>query len=610
MRALFTIILFVLTAPLLAQPDRWQQSVDYKMDVKMDVKTHRFTGSQELLYTNNSRDTLTRVFYHLYFNAFQPGSMMDVRSLNIKDPSRKIGSRISKLTPEQIGYLRPQSLTQNGVTVDFKVVGTILEVNLASPILPNSISSFNMDFEGQVPIQIRRSGRDNSEGIDYSMAQWYPKMSEYDYEGWHANPYVAREFYGVWGNFDVKITIGKDYVVAASGVLQNGNEIGYGYEDEGIKVKTKGKTLTYHFKANRVHDFMWAADPDYVHKQVEVANGPVMHYFYQEDTITTETWPKLMEVSPKMVTFMNQRFGKYPYPVFNVIQGGDGGMEYAMSTLILGRGTLNGLIGVTIHEMFHSWYQGVLGSNESLYPWLDEGFTSYATALTKAYLNDASNDPLQRNYKSYYRLAQSGLQEPMTTHSDHYNTNWAYSTAAYPMGALVPAMLTYVMGEETFEKAFRKYFYTWQFKHPNGTDFKRVMEKESGIELDWFFNNWIGTTKQLDYAIKDVQQQEDQVLVTLKSKGQRHMPVEVIVTYKNGNEELFYFPLRSMRASKTEFKVSPTLIEDWPWTHPEKDFALDANIDEIESIEIDPSKRMGDVDQSNDKWSANKNADI
>ena len=601
---LFTILLTTISVTAWAQPDRWQQEADYTMEITMNVENHQFTGTQTLKYTNNSPDQLDRVFYHLFLNAFQPNSMMDVRSRNIEDPDRRVRDRISKLTPEEIGMLEPTSLKQNGQEVKYEVVGTILEVELNEPLAPGSVTTFDMTFKGQAPVQIRRTGRDNKEGIDYSMPQAYPKMVEYDYMGWHANPYVAREFYGVWGDYDVKITIDKDYVVAASGLIQNGNEVGYGYEDEGVKVKRKGKTLTYHFKAENVHDFMWAADRDYVHKKIQVPNGPEMHYFYQEDSITTKSWPELIEVSPKFVTFMNERFGKYPYPVFYVIQGGDGGMEYAMSTLVTGNRSVRSLVGVTIHEMFHSWYQGVLGSNESLHAWMDEGFTSYGSAITGAYLRGEEASPLQRSFKGYYSLVESGKQEPLTTQSDHYHTNRAYGTGAYTMGSLVPEMLGYVMGDETFEKAFRTYFNTWKFKHPNPNDFKRIMEKESGMELDWFFNDWIETTKTLDYSVESVEEQDDQTLVTLGNNGQRQMPVEVIVTLKNGDKQLYYFPLRSMRKDKTEFGEQLVYSEDWPWTHPEKTFVIDANISEIQSVEVDPSKRMGDVKQDNDFWSA------
>ncbi|NUO02857.1 MAG: M1 family peptidase, partial [Saprospiraceae bacterium] len=177
---------FLLLNPVLlvGQPDRWQQAVNYKMDIDFDVRTHRFEGEQELTYFNNSPDTLYRVFYHLYFNAFQPGSMMDMRSRTIPDPDGRVGDRISKLKPDEIGYHNILSLKQNGKKVSYKVVETILEVTLAEPIMPGSRTVFDMEFESQVPVQIRRSGRDNKEGIDYSMAQWYPKMCEYDYQGW------------------------------------------------------------------------------------------------------------------------------------------------------------------------------------------------------------------------------------------------------------------------------------------------------------------------------------------------------------------------------------------------------------------------------------------
>ncbi len=167
------------------------------MEVRLDVKTHKVAGTQKLTYYNNSKDTLRRVYYHLYFNAFQPGSMMDVRSRNIPDPDRRVGDRISKLKADEIGYQHVQSLKQDGKDLTYKIDGTILEVTLAKPILPGTKTVFDMKYESQVPLQVRRSGRNNKEGIAYSMTQWYPKMAEYDHQGWHAYPYVAREFHGV-----------------------------------------------------------------------------------------------------------------------------------------------------------------------------------------------------------------------------------------------------------------------------------------------------------------------------------------------------------------------------------------------------------------------------
>jgi hypothetical protein len=191
--------------------------------------------------------------------------MMDERSRTINDPDPRVGERISKLSPEEYGWHKIKVLKQNDKDVKFKMEETILEVELNEPIKPGEKVVFYMEFESQVPIQIRRSGRNSAEGIDYSMSQWYPKMCEYDYQGWHPNPYVGREFYGIWGDFDVKITIPAEYTLGATGYLQNKNEIGKGYEDVGMKPDNSDKKrLTWHFYAPNVHDFMWGADPDFM----------------------------------------------------------------------------------------------------------------------------------------------------------------------------------------------------------------------------------------------------------------------------------------------------------------------------------------------------------
>ena len=238
-----------------AQRNYWQQYAEYTMNIDMDVNTNQFTGTQTLRYTNNSPDTLNRAFYHLYFNAFQPGSMMDERSRTIKDPDKRVADRISKLTPEEIGYQRVTKLTVDGKAAVIKEVGTILEVELPNAILPGATAVFEMEFNAQVPLQVRRSGRDGKEGIRYSMTQWYPKMAEFDDMGWHANPYIGREFYGIYGKFDITINIDKEYIIGGTGNLQNPNEIGHGYEMLGSALmRPAGDKLSWHFTADNVHD--------------------------------------------------------------------------------------------------------------------------------------------------------------------------------------------------------------------------------------------------------------------------------------------------------------------------------------------------------------------
>ena len=587
-----------------AQNGRFQQAVAYQMEVTMDVSTNRYQGTQVLAYTNNSPDTLTRVFYHLYYNAFQPGSMMDVRSRTIADPDQRVKDRIAKLAPEEIGYLHPTHLTMNGGPVSYKEVGTVLEVDLTEPILPNSSVKFEMSFEGQVPLQVRRSGRDSEEGVRYSMSQWYPKMANYDEQGWHANPYVGREFYGIWGDFDVKITIDKSYTLGGTGYLQNPNQIGHGYQDEGVKVpEPKGNTLTWHFVAPQVHDFMWAADNKYKHDKVQMANGITVHHFYIPGEKTTENWEKLKEYTPKAIDYLSKNFGQYPYKQFSVVQGGDGGMEYAMSTLITGERSLPSLVGVMVHELAHSWFHGVLASNESLYPWMDEGFTSYASNLAMASIFQTNASPHRGSYGGYYRLVKSGLEEPMSTHADHYQTNSAYGAAAYSKGAVFLAQLGYVIGEEVRDRAMLRYWNTWKFKHPNVNDLIRVMEKESGLELDWYKEYFVYTTKTIDYAVKEVKASEVGTSIILERIGAMPMPIDLVVTYKDGTKELVYLPLEIMRGDKKVETNFPKLVltQDWPWVQPTLTINLKRAVDTIKSVEIDPSKRMADIQVENNK---------
>ncbi|AFU68091.1 Zn-dependent aminopeptidase, peptidase M1 family [Psychroflexus torquis ATCC 700755] len=573
----------------------WQQHVDYEMEIDFDAKDYQYDGSQVLEYTNNSPDTLKRVFYHMYFNAFQPGSEMDVRSRTIEDPDSRVGDRISKLSDEEIGFMRAKTLRQDGEKLNFKLVGTVLEVELNEPILPKESSTFKMDFEGQVPIQIRRSGRNNAEGVELSMTQWYPKMAEYDFEGWHADPYIGREFHGVWGNFDVKISIDKDFILGGSGYIQNPNEVGYGYEDDGEKVRRKGKKLTWHFNASNVHDFTWAADKDYIHDKITGSDGTTLHFLYKDNEEIIENWKNLQSKTSDILDFFNEHIGPYPYDQYSVIQGGDGGMEYAMCTLITGEREFGSLVGVTAHEMAHSWFQHILATDEAQHEWMDEGFTSYISALAMNEVMDQNRDNVfTRTYKGYTSLANSGFEQPQTTHADRYEYNRAYGVTAYSKGAVFLAQLGYLIGQENLDNTLNRYFDEWKFKHPTPNDFIRIAEKVSGAELSWYLNDWTRTTNTIDYAIKGVSVEPNTTLVTLERVALTPMPIEVKVDFKGGTSELYYIPLRIMRWTKPD---ATNIEEDWAWAYPTYTLKIPTAQFEIEKIEIDPSGLMADVNR-------------
>ena len=597
----------------------WQQHADYKMEVSMDVKNYQYKGKQELIYTNNSQDTLNKVYYHLFNNAFQPGSEMDARIQSIKDPDGrmvtkiKVGdteikeSRIKNLKPNEIGYLRISNFTQDGVAAVTKTVGTILEVTLAKPILPNSKTTFSLDFDGQVPVQIRRSGRNNAEGVALSMAQWYPKMAEFDFEGWHADPYIAREFHGVWSNFDVKITIDKDFILGGTGYLQNKNEIGHGYQDSGVLVSIpkKSKTLTWHFTAPLVHDFTWAADKEYIHDVIKGPNDVDLHFLYKNNPKFIENWKNLQPKTVALMKIYNETVGEYPYKQYSVIQGGDGGMEYAMCTLILGQGSFDGLVGVTAHELAHSWFQHVLASNESKHGWMDEGFTSFLDDYgTNEILETKLENPFINAYKGYFSMVNSGKELPQATHADRFDENRVYSITSYSKGELFLTQLIYLIGKENLLNTLKKYYKDFQFKHPTPNDIKRSAERVSGANLDWYLTDWTKTTNTIDYGIKEVKENTNQTTVTLERIGRMPMPIDLLVEYNDGTMESFYIPLRMMSFEKENPNpaVKRTVLNDWAWAYPTFEFYISKSKASIKKITIDPSGLMADVKPENNVY--------
>ncbi len=591
----------------------WQQEVDYTMDVFMDVENYQYSGTQKLVYTNNSPDELNKVYYHLYFNAFQPGSEMDVRLQNIADPDGRMfvdgKSRIASLSPEEIGFLHAVSLKQDGETLSFNEEGTVLVVTLAKPLAPGAKTTLEMEFKGQVPVQIRRSGRNNKEGVALSMSQWYPKLAEYDFEGWHADPYIAREFHGVWGDFDVKITLNKKYTIGGSGYLQNPQEIGHGYEPKGSKVKKqKGKTLTWHFKAPMVHDFTWAADPEYIHDTLQVDGGPLLHFLYKDNDEIKENWKNLQPKAAETMQFFSKNIGKYPYNQYSIIQGGDGGMEYAMATLITGERKFGSLVGVTVHEMAHSWFQHILATNESKHEWMDEGFTTFISSLCmNQIMNQAKENPFEGTYNGYIKLATSGKEQPQTTHADRYDLNFAYGISAYSKGSIFLSQLGYVIGQDKLMQTIRKYYEDFKFKHPIPNDIKRTAEKISGFELDWYLTDWTQTTNTIDYGIKSVEKEsDDSTKITLERIGLMPMPQDIMVVYNDGSQEIFYIPLQIMRGEKENPypQLKRTVLKDWAWAYPTYSFNVSSPGKTVKAVVIDPSQLMADIDSNNNVWQA------
>ncbi|WP_263840318.1 M1 family aminopeptidase [Salinibacter sp.] len=616
MRArLSALLLLLLYSPALAvaqSPSQWQQHVDYEMDIRLNPETHQVDGHQRLTYTNNSPDTLRTVYYHLYFNAFQPQSMMAERNRHLPDPDGRTVPRIFNLTPGEQGRQTVTSLTQDGTPVSYEVYDTVLRVDLAEPIPPGTSTTFVMDYRSQVPLQTRRSGRDSrGDDIDYTMTQWYPKMAEYDERGWHANYYVNREYYAPYGEFDVEITLPAEYTIGATGVLQNPDEVGHGYDIDGSGTwrpsdgLPDADTLTWHFRAEDVHNFAWSADPDYIHDKV-TADGTAHHILYKP--AVAEQWRPLRNNMPDLTAYFSDEYGDYPYPQMTVAQGGDGGMEYPMFTVVSSydgpefeeKSSYRSVLGTTVHEFAHMWFYSALGSNEADYAWMDEGFTSYATTEGMAHLagQPANHTGARQSVVTMHKL---GIAEPFSTPADWFSTNAAYGITSYPGGQMLVDMLGYVMGDAQRDQWLQRYFRERAGMHPDPFDLELFAEQESGLMLDWYFQQVTESARTVDDAIADLDQERtgDGVAVdlTLKRKGTLRLPQDVRLTLADGSTQWLNVPLASMHGHKP-VPDDWIVTEPWPWVAPAK--TVSVTVDRrVEKAVIDPNGETPDVNRLN-----------
>ena len=594
---LLTILLFPLL--MLSQKNYWQQQANYTMKIDVDVDNHTYIGTQKLVFTNNSPETLQRVFYHLYFNAFKPGTDLEQNSRYSTDDSRTMSKNILMLDEKDWGDVQIKWMLQDGKPIEFKVEETILDVVLEKPIKSGESTTLEMEFYVQTPAMIRRSGKNSEDGVAFSMSQWYPKLCQYDDEGWHANPYIGREFYGIWGDFDVTINIHKDYTVAGSGYVQNPELIGHGYAPlkDGVK---HGDKISWRFIAPNVHDFSWAADPLFAHDYIDVEDGPRVHFFYKSDSKYVNLWQEFQPNSVEFLKFFSETIGKYPYDQYSIIMAGDGGMEYAMCTFIDGVGhpTLYSLYSVTSHEIAHTWFQFLMATNESKHSWMDEGFTSYIDDVAlNVVLEQGKALPNAGAYKDYFRWVATGLEEPMTTHADRFKYNTGYGMSAYDKGSVFLSQLQYVIGKENFDNTLKRYFDDWSFKHPKPNDFIRSAEKVSGLELDWYLLDWAQSTMTIDYSVNSLYGVDNKTRIVLKRIGQMGMPIDLRIKLKSGETLDYNIPMTKMRGSKP--LQSSTLLKSWSWAKPYYEVWLDVDSKNISKITIDPKNEMADINRGN-----------
>ncbi|MGE6394623.1 M1 family metallopeptidase [Chryseobacterium scophthalmum] len=603
MRKSFIILFAFVISQFQAQQNAYyQQAAQYKMDIDVNAEQFTYQGTQTLKYRNNSPDELNVVYFHLYWNAFKPNSMMDQRvasqGKNGDSRLQKDGiSRLASIPKNEEGAQNIHWIKQNGKELKFEIQETVMKVYLDKPIKAHSKTTFTMEWDAVIPQQIRRAGRNNKEGVDMTMTQWYPKIAEYDYDGWATFDYVGREFHAPFADFDVTIKINKDYVVGAGGTLLNPKEV-KGY-DASAQIKADQNKATWKWTAKNMLDFAWAADKDYSVESFDVPQGPKVYFVYLKND-KTKAWGEAKPYVTKYFQIMNSKFGKYAYPSYAFIQGGDGGMEYGMCTMILGEAkNIEDLMGLMAHEGSHSWYQQMLATNEPVRPWMDEGFTSYAESYVMHQLfppKDNRPNAFVEKIDAYRKFLKKQIEEPAVWLGDHHDNGTSYSYASYVKGELYLVQLGYIVGEENLSKIMTEYFKEWSMKHPTDRDFLHIAQKVSGMDLKWFHHYWINTTKTIDYGIKDVQYGNTSTTITLVNNSQIPMPIDFSVITADNKMVNYQIPLNMTHTWKTKDAFGEfTTLKYWPWTQKEYTLTIPYNKSQLRVLGIDFSHRLADV---------------
>lgn len=507
-------------------------------------------------------------------------------------------SRLASIPKEEEGAQNIHWIKQNGKDLKFEVQETVMKVYLDSPIKPNTSTKFTMEWDAVIPMQIRRAGRNNSEGVDMTVTQWYPKIAEYDYDGWATFDYVGREFHAPFSDFEVNIKIDKDYVIGAGGTLENPAEV-KGYDPKASLKADKNNKVTWKWTAKNMLDFAWAADRDYTVESFVVLDGPKVYFVYQKSE-KTKYWSESKPYVTKFFQIMNATYGRYVYPSYSFIQGGDGGMEYGMCTMILGEAkSVDGLVGLMVHEGGHSWNQQIMAYNESVRPWMDEGFTSYYDDSIMYQLfppKTPKANPFTATLDRYRNFVKRGIEEPAGWLGDHHDNGTAYSFASYYKGELFLVQLGYIIGEQNLALVMKEFYNQWHLKHPTDRDFMHIAQKISGMDLKWFHHYWINTTKTIDYAIKDIKYGEFATTVTLENKGSIPMPIDFSILTTDKKVVNYQIPLNMTHTWKQKDIYGDFKTEAyWPWTQKEYTLTIPYNKSQISALGIDFSQRLADV---------------
>ena len=592
-------------------PSYWQQRADYTIAVSLDTATHTIAGRETIRYTNRSPDTLRYLWLQLDQNLFRD----DSRGALLNPPDARFAARgfHGGFVLDRVESVRPsgrQTVRRSLKTIED---GTVLRVELDRPLPPRGVASLEIGYSFQVPEHgADRMGREQfPEGWLYEIAQWYPRLAVYDdVRGWNTEQYLGQgEFYLEYGDIDFAITVPRGFIVAATGRLTNPLQVLTAqqrerlaralHSDSTVAIIAKnevrqattrpagsGATLTWRFSAQNVRDVAWAAAPNFIW-DASGWNGILMQSFYPP--VADSIWRESTRMVRHSIQHYSEKWFQYPYPTAINVNGPVGGMEYPMLVFCANRRSREGLFGVTTHELGHQWFPMIVGSNERLYAWMDEGFNTFINIYsTRTYFPNQAGLRTRGQAEQWAQFAASGRDEPGITPADRV-TPELLGQVAYNKPATGLYLLRHAVLDSTrFDAAFREYIKRWAFKHPTPADFFRSMEDGVGEDLSYFWRGWFLRTDVVDQAVDSVRTVKDSTGTTytaiyLASPGGLPMPVDLRLTFADGSVENTRLPVEAWFQGNrfTYVRVFPK---------------------ELVKVEIDPDKNFPDVRRQNNVW--------
>jgi Peptidase family M1 domain len=605
----------------------WQQDVHYKINANIDEVNNLIDATEELTYTNNSPDALPFVYFHVYQNAFIKDSYLDeLHKVN------KIKTWFGKSLGAGLGTTI-SSVKINGVDCKTELDNTILKVYLPQPLASGANITFQLGFKtywdyGAIRrrMQLFRSG----DFYHYNGVHWYPRISVYDAKkGWDVDQHLNKELYGNFGTFDVSLNFPSNYFVEATGLLQNKQEVlpddvwqkvqiknfkdkPFGQAASTIIPYKSGERKTWKYHADFVHDFAFTADPSYRYEEQEVYGVKCVAIAMEQHA---SKWQTAASYVAKIIKTFSDDFGMYEYPKMVAADANDG-MEYPMITL--DGGAEPNFHGLFVHEIAHNWFYGMIGNNETYRAALDEGFTQFATGwgLQKIDGDTSMDSPDGRSYVRKHRKnllvwdrtflnrytsdAMRGDDKALNTHSNDFHSGLAHENgynSVYQKTASMLLNLQYTIGDTLFQGAMKHYVEKWKFAHPYFEDFRQSIIEYTHIDLNWFFDQWMETTKTIDYSVSRIKRKgKGNFLIELKRKGEMQMPIDVTIIAKNGIKYSYHIPNTNWFVKTTTATVLPKWY-GWDLLHPTYSFT--ANVPSgIESVQIDTTYRLADANMT------------